>query len=189
MIVIEILNRRFTMNQNNEIKDNFVKARDSFAESLSEWSNALTADPECSQKVSDLLDNLVPEIDLLKELGRIPNVNDCFQHRCQVIKFTIEDCSLLLRAKSHSTSEISEVLTMISVQVGRLVLIPCTGDDEIVSVMDRIASKISEKMNLAQAGTTHISLFLRDMWIQLHFPVDGCYCGQCLTLRGDTPSR
>lgn len=170
----------------NEVMYMYTMARDSFAESLSEWSNALAEDPAGAQKASKLLTDLVKEINVLMSFGTTPGVNVCYKHRCQVIKFTIEDASLLLESKSHAVSEIAEVLTMISIQVGRLTLSPSNRQDETVQAMDKIASELNERIKSGPVSSEPISLFLGDMWSRLHFSVGECYCRQCRTLRETT---
>ncbi|KAJ5242061.1 uncharacterized protein N7469_000388 [Penicillium citrinum] len=54
---------------------NYARARDSFAESLSEWSNALAEDPKSAQRVSQLLDGLISEMELLRDLGNMNAAN------------------------------------------------------------------------------------------------------------------
>ena len=158
---------------------NYARARDSFAKSLSEWSNALAEDPKSAQRVSQLFDGLISEMELLRDLGNMNAANVCFRHRCQIIKFTIEDASLLLKTKSHPTSEIAELITMISVQVGRLTLIPFDRKDATVVAMDKMSSELDARMGSVHITDDSITPFLRDMWERLHFPVGDCQCWQC----------
>ncbi|OQE21711.1 hypothetical protein PENSTE_c011G01643 [Penicillium steckii] len=170
------------MSDLSETVTNYSRARDSFAESLSEWSNALAEDPKCADRVCQLLDGLIAEIELLRDLGNMNAANVCFQHRCQVIKYTIEDASDILKVKSHSTSEIAELITMIGVQVGRLTLIPFDRKDATVVAMDKMASELDARMGSVAIRDDSITPFLRDMWRRLHFPVGDCQCLQCYRL-------
>lgn len=167
----------------------YIKARDDFSRCLFDWSDALQEDPELANDVCEILDRFTPQLDLLKAFGDEPPASRCFKHRCQVIKFTIEDVSSLLIAKTETVSDLAEVIGMIGIQIGRLVLLHENREDRTVMASEGMASALIAWMDSTIAVTAgSFSPFVRSMWQCLHFSVGECSCRQCRTLRG-TPTR
>jgi hypothetical protein len=164
------------------VESYYARIRDDWTRSLLDWSDVLAQDHERVDDVCEILDRFGPEFDILKTFGSsYPEASCCFIHRCQVIRFTVEDVSDLLKAKWESVSDLAEVIRMMGVQVGRLMLAyEKDGQDRTVAVSEGRALAFHIQM---QSDNRNISSFLRDMWQRLHFTVGGCECRQCRAVR------
>lgn len=162
----------------------YIGVRDEFLRCLLDWSDALEEDHGRVDEICEMLDRFYPQFDILRLFSLDSRASFCFKHRCQVIKFAVQDVGLFLAAKTHSVPELAEVLGMIGIQVGRLVLTPQDQEDRTVEASEEMASALVERMSSTIATTAGtFSPFVREMWKQIHFSIGGCLCWQCEHLR------
>lgn len=172
------------MSDTNPPLTSFIHQRNSIHRELRALSLSFRSqvDPITLQEMAEGLSDLANRVETLKAFANQETTSLCFKVKCNRITTYLIDYSELVRTHPDRWREVTDVLDMVLIQVGRLTLTGDDSDDDLAQDAEMLAEdkEISLLPREEDEAASQKRRHMYGLWCQLTYnTVAGCGCKGC----------